>query len=64
MRVVYHGTHKGAYEGIPPTSKQISVSGLELFMLINGKIVHHWHEMDHLEIFKQIGANAIVPTIE
>lgn len=61
MRVVYHGTHKGVYEDVQPTLKKISVSGLELFLLMDGKIVHHWHEMDHLEILKQIGATAIVP---
>lgn len=61
MRVHYRGTHLGDYCGIPATGRTISLGGLELFLLIDGKIVSHWHEMDHLAILQQIGATAIVP---
>ncbi len=61
-RVIYRGTHEGTYEGINPTQKTICVSGLELFLILEGKILHHWHEMDHLQILRQIGATTITLT--
>lgn len=53
-RVVYHGTHAGEYEGLAPTGRRIRVSGLELFLLLDGRVIQHWHEMDHLEILRQV----------
>ncbi len=53
-RVVYRATHLGIYENIPATNKEICVGALELFLVIGGKIVQHWHEMDHLAILNQI----------
>ncbi len=53
-RVVYNATHTGEYEGLAPTRRRIRVSGLELFLLLDGRIIQHWHEMDHLEILRQI----------
>jgi steroid delta-isomerase-like uncharacterized protein len=55
-RVVYQGTQTGPYEGLPPTGRRIRVGGLELFLILDGRIVHHWHEMDHLAIRRQLGA--------
>lgn len=60
-RVTYRGTHLGAYQGISATGKTICVGGLELFLLVSGRIVQHWHETDHLLILQQIGATAIAP---
>lgn len=57
-RVVYRGTQLGRYEGMEPTGRAIHVGGLELFLLVDGRIVQHWHEMDHLEILRQLGLPA------
>ncbi|MGD0020356.1 MAG: ester cyclase [Candidatus Limnocylindrales bacterium] len=54
-RVVYYGTQTGPYEGLQPTGHRIRVTGLELFLLLDGRIIQHWHEMDHLAILRQIG---------
>src|SRR6266851_2123641 len=40
-RVSYRGTHHGAFMGIPPTGKQITVAGLNIFRIANGKLVEH-----------------------
>lgn len=55
MRVVYQGTHRGPYKGFPASGKVFRVGGLELFLIIDRRIVQHWHEMDHLAILTQIG---------
>ena len=50
-----HCTHKGELMGIPPTGKQITVTGLEMFRLAGGKIVEIWSIMDSLGMMQQIG---------
>jgi steroid delta-isomerase-like uncharacterized protein len=62
MRVTYRGTHLGDYEGVPATGRSVVVTGLEMFLVLGGRIVHHWHEMDHLSILLQIGAEVRPPS--
>lgn len=54
-RVTYCGTQTGQYQGREPTGRAIRISGLELFLLVDGRVIHHWHEMDHLAILSQLG---------
>ena len=61
MRVTYRGTHLGEYEGIPGTGRSITVTGLGDVSILGGRIVHHWHEMDHLAILHQLGATVRTP---
>jgi predicted ester cyclase len=54
MRVAYHATQAGPYEDIQPRGGRFDVSGLELFLVLDGRVMHHWHEMDHLAILRQL----------
>jgi predicted ester cyclase len=54
-RVTYSGTQTGRYQGNDPTGRAIRVTGLELFLLVGDRVIHHWHEMDHLAILLQLG---------
>lgn len=54
-RVTYSGTQAGSYEGIEPSGRGFRVGALELFLLLDGRVIHHWHEMDHLAIRQQLG---------
>jgi predicted ester cyclase len=56
MRVRYHATQAGPYEGLQPRGGRFDVSGLELFLVLDGRVMHHWHEMDHLAILRQLEA--------
>ena len=53
------GTHKGVYNGIPPTGKVIREHGIDIFRVVDGKIVEHWVEIDVLGIYKQMGVVTI-----
>ena len=53
------GTHKGVYNGIPPTGKVIHEHGIDIFRVVDGKIVEHWVELDVLGIYKQMGVVTI-----
>ena len=53
------GTHRGEFQGIPPTGKSVVMSGITIFRIANGKLVEGWNRPDLLGLMQQIGA---VPT--
>jgi predicted ester cyclase len=55
-RVIYRGTHTADFNAVPTTGKDIELSGLDVFEFEDGLVVDHWHETDHLELFRQLGA--------
>ena len=56
LRWTARGTHSGKLRGIPPTGKQVTVSGITITMISNGKSVESWGEFDALGMLQQIGA--------
>jgi len=56
LRWIARGTHSGELLGIPPTGKQVTVSGITITLLSNGKSVESWGEFDALGMLQQIGA--------
>lgn len=48
-------THRGAFHGIPPTGRTISVSGINLYRIENSKIAEEWEETDSLGMLRQLG---------
>jgi len=50
------GTHQGVYNGIAPTGKVIHEHGIDIFRVVEGRIVAHWVELDVLGIFQQMEA--------
>ena len=58
-KVVTHwiacGTHAGEFQGLPPTSKQVIITGIDIFRIANSKIIEGWmvvntRSTDHEEI--------------
>jgi predicted ester cyclase len=54
-RVTYRGTHKGEFQGIPPTGKEVAFAGILIDRLEGGKIVEHWSNLDMLGMMQQLG---------
>jgi steroid delta-isomerase-like uncharacterized protein len=50
------GTHKGEFQGIPPSGKRVATSRITIFRIKNGKIVEEWSESDMLGLLQQVGA--------
>lgn len=48
-------THRGEFMGIPATNNQLVVKGIEVFRIIDGKIVELWASMDNLGMMQQLG---------
>ena len=55
------GTHRGELMGIPPTGKQINVTGMVIARIAGGKIVEEHEVFDALGMMQQLG---VVPTPE
>jgi steroid delta-isomerase-like uncharacterized protein len=50
------GTHKGDLMGIAPTNKQVTITGITISRIANGKIAEEWSNWDTLGMLQQIGA--------
>jgi steroid delta-isomerase-like uncharacterized protein len=55
-RVAFHGTHRGEFQGIPPTGKEVAFSSIEVNRVRDGKVEEHWVELDLLGLMQQLGA--------
>ena len=49
------GTHTGAFQGIPPTNKQVRLAGTDIDRIANGKVVECWTSTDDLGLLQQLG---------
>jgi steroid delta-isomerase-like uncharacterized protein len=55
-RFTMTGTHDGEFMGVPATSKQVTVSGIDIIRVRDGKCVEHWGQFDALGLLQQLGA--------
>jgi predicted ester cyclase len=55
-RVAFRGTHRGEFQGIPPTGKEVAFSSIEIDRMVDGKVQEHWFEMDLFGLMQQLGA--------
>ncbi len=49
------GTHKGEFQGMPPTGKQMTMTGITIFRIADGKLVEGWTNPDLLGLMQQLG---------
>jgi steroid delta-isomerase-like uncharacterized protein len=54
-RFTARGIHRGAFMGLPPTGKPITMSGIEIFRIENGKIAELWGEANLIGLMQQLG---------
>jgi steroid delta-isomerase-like uncharacterized protein len=61
-RVVFRGTHAGRGGlGLDPTGRTVSISGIIILRIVNGKIHEAWNSWDQLGLLQQIGAMETPP---
>lgn len=49
------GTHQGDLPGIPRTGRRISVTGITIARVRNGKVIESWNNWDALGLMQQLG---------
>jgi steroid delta-isomerase-like uncharacterized protein len=48
-------THQSEFMGIPPTGKPVTLTGIDVYRLADGKVVERWSEVDMLGLMQQLG---------
>jgi steroid delta-isomerase-like uncharacterized protein len=58
------GTHRGEFQGIPPTGNRVAVPGVVFYRIADGKIAEFRGQFDRMSLMQQLGVipNANVPT--
>jgi C-1 hydroxylase len=56
VSLTYSGTHTGEFMGLAPTGNRIETKAVDIYRVVNGKLVEYWNVTDKLDIFKQVGA--------
>jgi Predicted ester cyclase len=49
------GTHRGPIMGVEPTGREIVLHGINLWRVVDGKIVERWGCLDNLGLMQQLG---------
>jgi predicted ester cyclase len=60
QRIRFEGTHTGEFQGLPPTQRKVSFSGLELNRFVDGRVAEHWFQLDALTLLQELGL-VVVP---
>ena len=55
------GTHKGAFMGIAPTGKKVTMEGVDIVRIVHGKAVEHWGYENDLSLMQQISPSPTKP---
>jgi steroid delta-isomerase-like uncharacterized protein len=54
-RWTWRGTQTGTFNGIPPTGRQVTLAGLDILRVSDGKIREIWWGYDVLGVLQQLG---------
>ena len=55
IRNTWQGTHRGVFQGLPPTGKHVTFTGSDFFRFVGGKIAEQWADLDALGLMQQLG---------
>jgi steroid delta-isomerase-like uncharacterized protein len=54
LRLTARGTHRGAFIGLPPTGRSVSMQGILIVRVTDGRIVERWSLGDDLGLLHQL----------
>jgi steroid delta-isomerase-like uncharacterized protein len=63
-RFTLRGTHHGVWQGIPPSGRQFTLPGADLFRIENGQISEVRVFYDTLGLMRQLGVDSVAPAQE
>jgi steroid delta-isomerase-like uncharacterized protein len=58
-RYTARAVHRGQWRGIPPTGKQVMITGTNTYRFAEGKIAEMWQNADTFSLLQQLG---LIPT--
>jgi steroid delta-isomerase-like uncharacterized protein len=54
-RTTMTGTHQGDFFGIPPTGRSVTLAGIHIVRVADGRVIEHWGNNDDLGMMRQLG---------
>jgi predicted ester cyclase/uncharacterized protein YndB with AHSA1/START domain len=58
IRVTGRGTHEGEFQGLAPTGRRVSATGIGIGRMASGRIAEAWAAYDALGLLAQLGSEA------
>jgi steroid delta-isomerase-like uncharacterized protein len=55
VRWTQTGTQSGNFMGVPPTGKEVTIAGIDIHAVRDGRMAEHWHVVDQLALLQQLG---------
>ena len=55
-RLTFRGTHRGEVLGIAPTGRQVTVDGIAIYRIVNGRVREEWAVRDLFGLLRQLDA--------
>ncbi len=55
-RWTIRGTHRGEFQGMPPTGNAFAAPGIDFSRIADGRVAEHWAQFDMMSLLQQIGA--------
>ena len=59
-RFLMRGTHRGEFMGVAPTGRSVTMSGIDVVRVANGRISEFWYAEQTLELMQQPGAAPVL----
>jgi len=56
VRLSYKGTHTGDWRGLSPTGKKVTMTAVDIYRIVDGRLAEYWNVTDSLNFFRQLGA--------
>ncbi len=56
VRFTARFTHRGEFMGLPPTGKEVMVTGIDIYRVAGSQIAELWEQIDALGMMQQLGA--------
>jgi predicted ester cyclase len=60
VRMTVRMTHRGEFMGVAATGNPVTITKMDFWRLMSGKVVEHWDAVDRLGLLQQIG---VVPRL-
>jgi steroid delta-isomerase-like uncharacterized protein len=55
VRYRFNGSHLGAFQGMAPSGKQVSYTGILIYRVKDGRIAEQWTQIDLMGFLRQLG---------
>lgn len=55
-RFTLRATHRGEFNGMPPTGRQVTRTGITILRFSGGRCVERWSQADSLGLLRQLGS--------